>query len=187
MIYIGIDPGLKGGIAIFDDRAIITMPTPVTEVKGKKMMDPRGIFDIVTQFDPLRCRAVIEHQHARAKVIRGKDGNMRRTDTPATAFSLGCSFGITQATLTCCGIGYQTVEPGVWQKALGVLSGEPASIAGAKAMFPTVSLIPPRGRVDHSGMAAALLLAEYCRRTNVIDVTPAQSVTTEVIDDEEWV
>ena len=144
MIYIGIDPGKKGGVAVingdgvevyaWDDQTFVNVMA-ATMNKGK-------------------CVAAVE-----------KVGAMPGQGV-TSMFSFGQSFGFILGVLTAFGIGYQLVPPTLWKREFGLLHTEKqASVDVAKRLFPGVSLLPTdRCRKESDGMSDALLICEYARR-----------------------
>lgn len=144
MIYIGVDPGKKGGVAVingdgaevyaWDDQTFVNVMA-ATMNKGK-------------------CVAAVE-----------KVGAMPGQGV-SSMFSFGQSFGFILGVLTAFGIGYQLVPPTLWKREFGLLHTEKqASVDVAKRLFPGVSLLPTeRCRKESDGMSDALLICEYARR-----------------------
>lgn len=82
-----------------------------------------------------------------------------------STFNFGVSFGYIKGVLEAYGIAYQEVTPQKWKKEFGLDGTKAKSIAVCRHLFPNVSLrATEKCRVDHDGMAEALLLAEYARR-----------------------
>lgn len=151
MIYIGIDPGAKGGYAIlandiepyvrpWHDMAFISAMVMVTKMRegGKP---------------------------AKAIVAVEKVGAMPGQGV-TSMFSFGQSYGFIQGVLTALGIPYQLVPPRKWKAEFGLLNTKKeASVDVAKRLFPGVDLMPTnRCRKESDGMSDSLLLAEYARR-----------------------
>lgn len=170
MIYFGVDPGQDGAIAaVSDQRSVVLLARlPHTTLKKKRVVDVQALGDLIRGVvaNPAMSFAVVEHQHARVIIAPGKGGKPgRRVDTPTTAFALGYAFGAIRGALTMLGVSQASYEPTVWKKAFGLVgTSKDASKAVAKDLFPAVSIVPPGGRVDHDGLAEALLMAEFARR-----------------------
>lgn len=153
MIFIGIDPGASGGIAVITHRGAViqAVPMPQTEADILKFLTGNG--------EPAgnSYRATLEHVWS----IPGQGG----------AFKFGRSIGHLQMALTAARIPYDQVLPKRWQKALGVVyvkgmsDTEKKNITKRRAqqLFPALN-------ITHA-IADALLMAEYCRRlhTGAID------------------
>jgi hypothetical protein len=141
-IYIGIDPGMSGAIAVQDELVgkVFTYKLDTTE---------RDIHDsLLHSFDSEHGKmfAVIERVNAMPK------------QGISSTFKFGRSYGFLRGCLISLGIPFEEVSPAVWQRAMGCLSKGDKNVTKAKAqqLFPQVKVI--------HATADALLLAEYCRR-----------------------
>ncbi len=141
MIYIGIDPGKSGAVAVLeDDGRIDWMKCSETEhdiatyVKWWSVMD-------VKKF------AVIEQVSAMPK------------QGVSSTFKFGQSYGFLRGLLVAHLIPFETVTPAKWQTFMRCRSGGDKNVtkAAAQRLFPDV-------KVTHAN-ADALLLTEYARRT----------------------
>lgn len=143
MIYIGIDPGKKGGYAITDEQIMTVYP-----------WDDQAFVENMAIVMNRKCVAAVE-----------KVGSMPNQGVKSM-FSFGQSFGFILGVLTAFGIGYQLVPPTLWKREFGLLHTEKqASVDVAKRLFPGVSLLPTeRCRKESDGMSDALLICEYARR-----------------------
>ena len=142
MIFIGIDPGKHGAMAIIDGGNVNVVPFDKDEYLRK-------LAELVTE--PAFC--VLEHVGA----MPGQG--------VTSMFSFGESFGWLEGVLDCYSIPYELVRPAKWKKAFSVTGDKNTSVAVAKRLFPDVSLRrTDRCRKDDDGMAEALLMAEYARR-----------------------
>lgn len=144
MIYIGIDPGKKGALAVIDTEAPAPFAVPFSE---------RGYLDVLRDTDPGKSIVALE----KVAAMPGQG--------VTSMFNFGCGFGWTQGILEALRFPYELVPPQRWKKAFGVTSDKHTSIRAAQRLFPGVSLLAsPRCRIENDGMAEALLLAEYARR-----------------------
>ena len=146
MIYIGVDPGKKGGVAIIADDAVSGIQV--------EAWDDEVFVSLMREMSKYRCVAAVE-----------KVGAMPGQGV-TSMFSFGQSFGFILGVLTAFGIGYQLVPPTLWKREFGLLHTEKqASVDVAKRLFPGVSLLPTeRCRKESDGMSDALLICEYARR-----------------------
>ena len=149
MIYIGIDPGKKGGVAVIEADNAAAMP----------WRDDA----FVRYMRTIRHEADMDGQQIIAAVE--KVGAMPGQGT-VSMFSFGESFGFILGVLTAYGIPYQLVPPRKWKAEFGLLNTDKqASVDVAKRLFPGVNLLPTdRCRKESDGMSDALLMAEYARR-----------------------
>jgi len=167
-IYIGIDPGKHGGIAVLWE-AHGTEP-----IRAQKM--PETDMDICSLFRRLsgchgpastwesrRVFAVIEQ--VQGYIGSGEDGEGKHPGS--RMFKFGMNYGALKMALCAASIPYETVTPQKWQRALGIpprkaKAGETKSQfktrlkAKAQALFPGVKVT--------KDVADALLIAEYGKR-----------------------
>lgn len=145
MIYIGIDPGKRGGYCYIMDGQVTARPWDdnyfAQDMHLLAAMDDRLV-------------ACVE-----------KVGAMPHQGV-TSMFSFGQSFGFILGVLTAFGIPYQLVPPRKWKAEYGLLNTQKqASVDVAKRLFPEVSLLPTeRCRKESDGMSDAVLMAEYARR-----------------------
>ena len=144
MIYIGIDPGQGGGIAWISHDG---------KTAAAKFTEYRIIHDLFAMITTLRTpsRIVIEHVHAMPK------------QGVSSTFKFGANYGWWKGFLMAFGRQWQDVEPRVWQKHLGCLTGGKKNVTKAFA----ARLVAESGssvRVTHA-VADAICLAEYARQT----------------------
>jgi Holliday junction resolvasome RuvABC endonuclease subunit len=141
MIWIGIDPGLSGGIAIIQQGLeAMAWKMPPTE---------RDIADLllsISKMDVHLCFIESVHSLPRQGV--------------ASTFKFGRSYGFLRGLLVAFKIPFDEVSPLKWQRAMGCLSHGNKNVTKAKAqqLFPQLT-------VTHA-TADALLIAEYCRRSH---------------------
>lgn len=142
MWFMGVDPGLSGGIAILDagGRCVSTHSMPDTD---------RDLVDL--------CEFIAHAGHStRACVERvGAFPGMGCV----SAFTFGRGYGALQVALTAARIPFELVTPPKWQTVMGCRTKGDKNIskARAQALFPAV-------KVTHA-IADCLLIAEFCRRT----------------------
>ena len=147
MIYLGIDPGQKGGIAWLGKKYhTYAMPDTTKAVLGLIQALSTGLV----------TTCIIEHAQAMPK-----QGGV-------SMFNYGQHYGELIGIMTALGIKIIEVRAAVWKKAMGLTKDKDASIALCERLFPSVDLLPSdRSRKPSDGMAEALLLAEYGRRMNL--------------------
>lgn len=144
MIYIGIDPGKDGAMAMIFPDNVIAFPFD--------MDGYRNALDGIQGFSKI-CRCCLE----RVGAMPGQG--------VTSMFKFGENFGFIQGLLTAYSIPYELVTPQKWKKEFQVTGVKNSSIAVCRRMFPGVSLRrTDRCKTDHDGMAEALLMAEYARR-----------------------
>lgn len=146
MIYIGIDPGKNGGIAIIDDNfKYCNYVYPFSE---ETLVDKLNAFI----YDDV-CFCIVEQVHAMPK------------QGLSSTFNFGRNYGFIQGVLKTYRIPFELVSPQKWKKEFSCTSDKNTSIEVCKRLFPNANLkASERCKKDHDGMAEALLMAEYGRR-----------------------
>lgn len=142
-IYVGIDPGKSGALALlFPDGDIKTIP-----------------FDAASYVDALN-------------VLKGHDvmcclekvGAMPGQGV-VSMFNFGHNFGFIEGVLQANMIPYQLVPPQTWKKEFSLTSDKAKSIEVCQKLFPKANLLATeRSRKPSDGIAEAVLMAEYARR-----------------------
>lgn len=146
MIYIGIDPGKNGGIAILIKNNQFFGATTY-------VFNEVSLITILDELKNYNCKCTLEHVHAMPK------------QGVTSTFNFGMNFGFIQGVLRAYGIPYELVTPQKWKKEFSCTSDKNTSIEVCKRLFPKVNLkATERCKKDHDGMAEALLMAEYGRR-----------------------
>ena len=144
MIYIGIDPGLSGALAM------------VSEGREAKVVswDPEAYRDALAAVSVANEYAVACLEKVSAMPGQGVTG----------MFNFGKNYGHIIGLLEANGIPYELVTPQKWQREFSV-TDKNSSIEVCKRLFPAVSLRKnQRCKKDNDGMSDALLMAEYARR-----------------------
>lgn len=139
-VWIGIDPGINGGIAcIYQDGKVTADKMPETE---------KDLFELLS-------RAIIKTQPF-ALLERVSSSPQMGVKS---AFTFGQGYGALRMALIALGIAHETVNPAKWQKSIGCLTGGDKNVSKARAqqLFPSI-------KITHA-KADSLLLAEYNRRT----------------------
>lgn len=163
MIYVGIDVGMSGAVAIIPDPidkesifGIEVFDTPMTLV-GKKHV--YNLKEMVVMLSKLRNRSILDDP-----VLVGiEQVHSMPKEGVHSAFVFGRGAGLWEGMVAAFGLKYEMITPQRWKKAMmdGMPKEKGASIVVARRLFPEVDL--PRKK-DH-GKADALLIAEYLRRT----------------------
>lgn len=145
MIYIGVDPGQRGGYAwIWDGKVTVHPWDDQNFVQDMHMLS-------LCADKPI---AAVE-----------KVGAMSHQGVKSM-FSFGKSAGFIEGVLTAYGIGYQLVPPATWKRTFSLIGKDKkASIETCKKLFPGLDLRrTERCRTESDGEAEAVLLAEFARR-----------------------
>ena len=153
MIYVGIDPGKKGGICFLNTWGIVEHISPMPEMKTLA-----GLF--------AGSRHMIRH------VCLEKAQSYTGQGITST-FNYGVGYGTIQGILIAHQVPFTLVPPRTWQKHM-ILSRakdpKAKALASANKIFKKEKkfwLPTKRHRVPHDGMVDSALIAEYCRRTNL--------------------
>lgn len=158
--YFGIDPGIKGALALIDSDgfAVLVQPLPtvVRDAKtGKKRLDA-GVFAAMM----LDCKSIAEANGATLfgslELVHAMPGQ-----GVVSMFSMGETFGIIQGCLCALKIPTRLVTPQFWKKKIGLTKDKEVSRVMAISLFPDCAK-DLRYKKDHD-KAEALLLATFSR------------------------
>ncbi len=162
MIFIGIDIGKDGGIAMINGNAncfIEAIPMPVLKAgsKGKRELDLAKIYKILKDCSRL-TRMIIED--ATTSPIWSKT---------VTGELVGCRM-VFEAFATALKIPYEIKKARIWQKkifeGMNKTDTKMMALTYAKRRFPEIELTATeRSTKPHSGIVDALCIAEYCRQS----------------------
>lgn len=150
-IYVGLDPGKKGAMALIHVFDNPKMPYSVRIVP----FDPKEYISTITDIGPsydIKC--CIEQVHSLPR------------EGVKSVFSFGQNYGWITGILDAFGIPYQAVPPNKWKREYSLIGADKKqSIEVCHRLFPQVSLKrTERCKKDDDNFAEALLMAEYCRR-----------------------
>lgn len=150
-VFVGIDPGTSGGIAILN-------PFGQHTLESFSNKTDRQIWELFRFIDPSHAKAVIEKNSG----YIGGDGN------PGSAmFVFGCNTGKLLGWLTAADVPFEECTPAKWQKSVGVV---PRKKSESKSQFKrrlkqhAERLYP--GLPITLATADALLIAHYCKIKN---------------------
>lgn len=175
-IYIGVDPGNSGGIAILDS----TIGVELFSLKDKTDTEVWEALGMVRYHmrNGMRAHAYLEKVGGYVKADKGSEGGDDDKGggraNGANMFKFGQSYGMLKAFLLASGIPYEEVRPQDWQKTLGVTPRvkKKKGVAGeTKAQFKkrlkqkAQQLFPGQDGINLQ-VCDALLLAEFNRRKN---------------------
>lgn len=156
MIFIGIDPGMAGGVGVIHDGIVKAIDTPVIKpAKGKSEYDLQGMVRILMNEAALTgipCHCIIESVHAMPK------------QGVTSSFRFGTGFGMWLGMLGALQIPFSLVTPQRWKKSMLADMGADKDLARLRAqqLFPKSAGLFTRKKDD--GRAEAVLMAEYGRR-----------------------
>ena len=152
MIYIGVDPGLKGGLFAINGPYSRQLVMPTVLVKNKPKLDGIKIVEWFNKFAG-QFFVTIELVHAMPK-----QGSV-------SMFSFGMGYGLIQGICLGLGLPYQLVRPQEWQKEM--LKGQPkgSEYLVASRLWPDIDWrATERSKKPHDGLVDAALICEYGRR-----------------------
>ena len=155
--FVGIDPGLHGGIAVLlPDGRIETyvIPTLIKKVGSRRKMviDHVGLRDIFKKIKRGQLHAVVEMQHA----MPGQG--------VSSMLTIGIGYGSLVQTLVDFEVSFEEVRAQVWQKDFGIGKGDTKAQAleVCQDLFPNLNLLATkRSRKAHSGIVDAVLIMQY--------------------------
>lgn len=161
MIFLGIDPGLDGGMgALGQDGSVDVRITPTllkTQGRGARIYDVHGMKHFLEMFAKDSFAALEKQQPMRGQGV-------------SSTFSIGKGYGLWEGMLAGLGIPYVLVHPKTWQKAILMGEGDGGgtkerSIMAVQARFPKLDLrASERSRLPHDGKADAVNLALYAKQ-----------------------
>jgi crossover junction endodeoxyribonuclease RuvC len=158
-LFIGIDPGLHGGLAVIDSALNVlgVADTPTVSINSRTIYDTGGMCEILRRF-ALRGDASVILEAVSARPGQGV----------SSMFSLGRGLGLWQGIIAALAIPSREVHPSVWMKK--VLAGAPGQgkarvVDFAAKMFPAAELVPAGCLKPRDGRADALALAYWGPRS----------------------
>ena len=160
-IYLGIDPGISGAIAIISE----TGKQAVFDFEDEAVI--QKLKDVDIQSWMIKATALVELVHAHPK------------QGVKSTFAFGKNFGQWIGRLEALSIPFNFIDPRRWQnvmfgstpkqymvrKGKKVMDTKSMSLTTARQMFPAMSARLMRKK--DNGRADALLIAEYCRWTDL--------------------
>jgi crossover junction endodeoxyribonuclease RuvC len=155
-LTVGIDPGLRGGVAALDTAGTIVGLWPMPVAGGE--VHAAGLADLLRS---LRC--LDNHQDV-GRVYLEKVSSMPKQGVSST-FKFGTGWGMVRGVCAALGIPVVLVMPTQWKKQvlLGLPHDKDGAVQFCTSRWPQTDLVPPGCRVPHDGLADALCLAEYGR------------------------
>ena len=147
MVFIGIDPGARGGIGL----------TGVTD-RGQEILD-------AIPYSNERLLAVCQIYQGQSVALVEKVHAMPNQGV-TSMFTFGKAYGYILGVLDAFQIDVTEVDPRTWKKHFGISADKQESIDKCKELYPGVNLLPtPRCRKESDGMAEGLLIATYGRNS----------------------
>lgn len=156
--WIGIDPGMYGGIAIqFSNRKAVATATPLDVNKNIDIVKLKDWISL--QVDMRPTLVAIERQ-----------GAMPGQGVSST-FKLGFGTGMLHGMLLSMGLEFEVVDSRRWKNRVlkGTLKDKQAAIDYSLSHFSYISLLrTSRSRKPHDGIADAICISEYARHYRAV-------------------
>ena len=153
MIFLGIDPGLDGGLALLSPDGLLLEVMPVLPGDRCELDDMR-LAGLLRAWAPQHV--VVESVHAMPK--QGVSSSFR--------FGEGC--GAIRGMLAALGLRHTYVTPQAWMKVMlaGTTRGDKGvAMKRCAELWPAVDFrASARAKLPHSGLCDAALIAEWGRR-----------------------
>lgn len=151
-LILGLDPGLKGGVAVFDmdlGLLVFALPLPMAKMqKGDKAeLDPNYLANLLSPYA----------KHIHYALVEQPAGIPNQSSTSTFRFGYGC--GQVHGVLGALSIPILFVRPAVWKSALNLSSDKMASLKLASKLYPHHSHLWPNK--NHDGPAEAALLIHF--------------------------
>ena len=149
-IYVGIDPGISGAIAILwpDDEKLHIFDMPVFEIKVGK--------SIKREVDPVNLSCILSCTLAKMTYLE-KVGAMPGQGV-TSMFNFGRSYGVVQGVLAALQLPVMLIRPATWKKLLSVSKGKDAARKRASELMPAHSHPWPLKTHDVRAEAAPVCL-----------------------------
>ena len=170
MIFVGIDPGVTGGVAALragdHHEPLICVDAPVMQAGTKRLPSPVGMDALLLEIGAFRYGEVIfVALETQVAMPRQRGGG-----------TLMWGFGVWEGLIVARGWPYVTVRPQAWKQT--VLKGlnrkeKGSSRRRAEQLFPGVDL----GRRSDEGRSEALLIAEWARSSRPL-ASPTRTSTS---------
>lgn len=156
-LYIGIDPGLSGGLAITNKTGTIAVfPMPVLDIGGKKEINIKSLSNWFKS-NAYGCKMVgVEIQHAMPK------------QGVTSMFKIGKGYGIIIGILNALDIPFTEIRANEWQKEMfkGQPKGNTKDLSKkiAQQLYPTIVFKATSKCTNiHDGMTDSALIATYIK------------------------
>lgn len=149
MIYLGVDPGQKGGLSAINDKNQVVFAVELSRSNlvnylgsVKKYANGDGVIACVEKVGAMPGQGV------------------------TSMFNFGKDAGFIEGVLESFGIPYQLVPPATWKKEFSLIHKDKKdSIQVCKQLFPGINLLPTeRCKKESDGIAESALIALYARR-----------------------
>ncbi len=164
--YVGIDPGLQGGIAIIYDnirnvRRTHIIDMPITVDREIDVEEVEYFLHNIITYD-------VKENGNNVLVLLEKSQAIKGQGLVST-FNYGANYGMIKGVLKIQCYRLELINPQKWKKMFSLNNDKKRSVGTAEKLFPQykgkLTIIGPKGGTTlRDGAAEALLLAEYGRR-----------------------
>jgi crossover junction endodeoxyribonuclease RuvC len=138
MVYIGIDPGARGGIGILNGDNV-----QVVSYSNQALIEFCQLYQNI-------ALVTVEKVHA----MPGQG--------VTSMFTFGRNYGYIVGVLEAFQMQYTLIDPRTWKNYFGITADKRSSIYKCQELYPGVNLLPtPRCKKESDGMAEALLIARW--------------------------
>jgi crossover junction endodeoxyribonuclease RuvC len=173
MRTLGVDPGIRGGLAIIDmndgaaPQLVEAIDIPVAGVGAKERVDVLAIRTWIMKHQPQH--AVIERAQAMPK------------QGASSGFKYGRAVGALEAVLACCEIPMTIVEPTAWKKFHRLRGGDKeGGRQRALQLFPSAHVLLARKK-DHGRAEAALIALTMVGHESAVGSAVSRQNTEEFV------
>lgn len=182
-VYIGIDPGMHGAIAVRGNGGIWIYDIPLTSSKVLSGNNVKEQTDIdINQLNRIvrsilsktqGCQVVIACEHSAGMAYAATANRERHHDSPKTAWKIGYNFGVIRTVFAVAGIPFDlTPRPGDWKRWMELTDSkltynQKKNKARAKAIELFPMLQDALKRVKDSDRAEALLLTVWAEKQRI--------------------
>ena len=159
-IWLGIDPGMSGGLAVVSKGEVVAGKMPDTD---------RDILNWLLNardYDAFACIELVTGYVGTKRRRSGKGGEEVEVpgDPGSSQFKLGTSYGKLLMALCAADIPYEKVPARVWQQSLGLHRNGAGYTEWKRVLKAKAQQLFPKVQVTLHN-ADALLIAEHCRRS----------------------
>lgn len=173
-LWIGIDPGVDGAIAVFTATGLRLYDMPSAQSGKGRRIDPLALAGILAKYGQANCDVAIELVHA----FPGQG--------VSSCFSFGHSLGVIEGVVASIGLPYELVSPVRWRKVMMAdfakaetpKERKAQSVLAASRLYPAYAeqFRGPKGGIEDGRADATLLAAYLARARGGAAVTPSGSM-----------
>lgn len=162
-VFIGIDPGLSGALVAINGEGGVVDQLIMPRTNGSK--GPLDTGCILSWLVDVRQGGSMYAALERVSTRPGQGAT--------STLTCGVNWGRLDALLVALGVKYVVPTPQQWKRALSLpkrsgkerAQGKVDAVQLVRSLFPDMDLSPGKRRVPHDGLADAVLIAEYARRS----------------------